>query len=51
MNDSERPTLRDEIDILRKNVYDLQEQLQNAYKRISKLSNDMHDLKFPPTSE
>ena len=34
MNDSERPTLRDEIDILRKNVYDLQEQLQNAYKTI-----------------
>jgi len=51
MNDSERPTLRDEIDILRKNVYDLQEQLQSAYKTINRLSSDMHDLKFPTTSE
>ena len=51
MNDDERPTLRDEIDILRKNVYDLQEQLQNAYKTISKLSKDMHDLKYPKTGE
>lgn len=31
-------TLEEENEILRKNVHDLQEQLQNAYKRIDELT-------------
>ena len=32
-------TLEEENEILRKNVHDLQQQLQNAYKRIEELTN------------
>lgn len=33
-----------EIDILQKNVHDLQEQLSNAYKRIDQLTSEVIDL-------
>tara|TARA_R100001086_G_C11745297_1_gene233707 strand:+ start:310 stop:513 length:204 start_codon:yes stop_codon:yes gene_type:complete len=34
-----------EIMLLRKNVKDLQSQLQNAYKRIDKLNEELHKSK------
>ena len=34
-----------EIMLLRKNIKDLQDQLQNAYKRIDKLNEEVHQSK------
>lgn len=33
------------IEILQRNVYELQEQLQNSYKRISELVQELYALK------
>lgn len=37
-------TPEEEIKILKKNIYDLQEQLQNAYKRIIELAKKQNKL-------
>lgn len=34
-----------EVDILKKNIYDLEEQLHNAYKRIDELTAELIDLR------
>jgi predicted RNase H-like nuclease (RuvC/YqgF family) len=34
-----------EVDILKKNVHDLEEQLHNAYKRIDELNAELIDLR------
>jgi len=33
------------IEILQRNVYELQEQLQNSYKRINELVKELYELK------
>jgi|MDTE01.1.fsa_nt_gb predicted RNase H-like nuclease (RuvC/YqgF family) len=33
------------IEILQRNVYELQEQLQNSYKRINELVQELYELK------
>ena len=35
----------DEIDILKKNVHDLQEQLNSAHKRVASLNEDWADMR------
>ena len=43
-NENEHKRLLTEVDILKKNVYDLEEQLRNAYKRIDQLNSEIIDL-------
>lgn len=43
--ENEEKKLMTEIDILKKNVKDLEEQLRTAYKRIDQLTSELIDMK------
>jgi predicted RNase H-like nuclease (RuvC/YqgF family) len=44
-NEHEIKRLMTERDILEKNIFDLQQQLQNAYIKIDQLTNELIDLR------